>query len=188
MKTYTIIAGVNGTGKSSLTGVLRTEMTDLGRIIDVDRLIAEQGSVMKGGKEAVRLIEDCLEKGICFTQETTLSGHKTALTAKQALEKGYHIRLYYIGLNTVEECLARIQNRVRKGGHSIPEADVRRRYENRFENLMSILPYCHEAVFYDNGNGFAAVARYRNGDLLPIGDFRPLWLEELMKKLEETER
>ena len=187
MKTYTIIAGVDGTGRSSLTGVLRTEMTDLGRVIDVDQLIAEQGSVMKGGKEAVRLIEDCLAKDICFTQETTLSGHKTAQTAKQALEKGYHIRLYYIGLNTVEECLQRIQNRVKKGGHDIREADVRRRFANRFEDLMAILPYCHEATFYDNGNGFAAVARYRNGDLMQIGAFRPVWLEDLMEKMKDTE-
>lgn len=36
MKTYTIIAGVNGAGKSSLTGVLRTEITNLGKIIDVE--------------------------------------------------------------------------------------------------------------------------------------------------------
>ena len=40
MKTYTIVAGVNGTGKSSLTGVLRTEITNLGKIIDVDKFIA----------------------------------------------------------------------------------------------------------------------------------------------------
>ena len=35
MKTYTIIGGVNGTGKSSLTGVLKTQTTDLGIVIDV---------------------------------------------------------------------------------------------------------------------------------------------------------
>ena len=41
MKVYTIIGGVNGTGKSSLTGVLRTQLKDLGRIIDVDKITAE---------------------------------------------------------------------------------------------------------------------------------------------------
>ena len=43
MKTYTIIAGVNGAGKSSLTGVLRQEMNDLGVIVDVDKLAAANG-------------------------------------------------------------------------------------------------------------------------------------------------
>lgn len=88
MKIYTIIAGVNGAGKSSLTGVLRTEMKNLGKVID-----------------SIALIDECLEKEICFTQETTLSGHRTLATIKSAMEKGYYIRLYYVGLNTVEESL-----------------------------------------------------------------------------------
>ena len=41
MKTYTIIVGVDGAGKSSLTGVFRTEITNLGKIIDVDKIIAK---------------------------------------------------------------------------------------------------------------------------------------------------
>ncbi len=41
MKVYTIIGGVNGTGKSSLAGVLRTQLKDLGRIIDVEKLTAK---------------------------------------------------------------------------------------------------------------------------------------------------
>lgn len=43
MKTYTIIGGVNGTGKSSLTGVLKTQTTDLGIVIDVDKISAQNG-------------------------------------------------------------------------------------------------------------------------------------------------
>ena len=98
MKTYTIIGGVNGTGKSSLTGVLKTETLDLGKIIDVDKLNVKYGDILAGGKAAVRLISDCIDKGISFTQETTLSGHKTANTAKSARENGYFVRLYYVGV------------------------------------------------------------------------------------------
>lgn len=106
MKTNTIIAGVNGCGKSSLTGVLRTEIDNLGKIIDVDKLtVACGGNAMEGGKKAVAHIDECLEKEICFAQETTLSGRKTLNTVKRAIEKGYCIRLYYVGLDTVEESL-----------------------------------------------------------------------------------
>ncbi len=49
MKTYTIVAGVNGAGKSSLTGVLRTEINNLGIIIDVDKITAEAGGDPIGG-------------------------------------------------------------------------------------------------------------------------------------------
>lgn len=182
MKTYTIIAGVNGAGKSSLTGVLRTEITNLGKIIDVDKIIAKcNGNMIEGGKKSIELIDDCLEKEICFTQETTLSGHRILNTVKKAIEKGYCIRLYYVGLNTVEESILRIENRVKKGGHNIPDADVKRRFEKRFADLTMILPYCDEATFYDNENGFVAVAEYKNGEIMQIGSLQPSWLKELME-------
>lgn len=181
MKTYTIVAGVNGAGKSSLTGVLRTEITNLGKIVDVDKIIVKcNGDIMKGGKKSIEIIDDCLEKEVCFTQETTLSGHRILSTVKKAIEKGYYIRLYYVGLDTVEESLIRIENRVKKGGHNIPDSDVKRRFEKRFENLVSVLQYCDEATFYDNENGFVAVAEYKNGEILQIGSSKPKWLEELM--------
>ena len=61
MKLYTIIGGVNGSGKSSLTGALKAERSDLGIIIDVDKLNAQLGSVIEGGKAAVKKIQDCIE-------------------------------------------------------------------------------------------------------------------------------
>ena len=54
MKLYTIIGGVNGCGKSSLTGALKAERSDLGLIIDVDKLAAQLHSPVEGGKAAVR--------------------------------------------------------------------------------------------------------------------------------------
>lgn len=179
MKIYTIIGGVNGTGKSSLTGVLKAETKDLGKIIDVDKLNVKHGGKVEGGKVAVKLINECLESGISFTQETTLSGHKTASTAKIASEKGYHVRLYYVGLSSVEESVKRIANRVQKGGHDIPEADVIRRYNSRYADIAAVLPYCNEAVFYDNENGFKVIAEYRNGELTTTGDPLPEWVTEL---------
>ena len=53
MKTYTIVAGVNGCGKSSLTGVLRTEIDNLGKIIDVDKITAN-GDISTDGKLIVK--------------------------------------------------------------------------------------------------------------------------------------
>ncbi len=187
MKTYTIVAGVNGCGKSSLTGVLRTETDNLGKIIDVDKITASCGSnALEGGKKAISLIEECLEKEICFTQETTLSGNKTLDTVKRAIAKDYYIRLYYVGLDTMEESLLRIENRVKKGGHNIDTEAVTRRFYKRFDDLLAVLPYCNEATFYDNDNGFIAVAKYKNGELQFIGQTKPKWLTELIEKLNEA--
>ena len=184
MKTYTIVAGVNGCGKSSLTGVLRTEIDNLGKIIDVDKITAAcGGNLLEGGTKAVALIDECLEKEICFTQETTLSGRKTLDTVKRAIAKDYYIRLYYVALDTMEESLLRIENRVKKGGHNINTDTVANRFSKRFEDLLTILPHCNEATFYDNDNGFVTVAKYKNGDLQTIGQYRPKWLSELIGKM-----
>ncbi|MCM1328655.1 MAG: hypothetical protein NC253_04365 [Ruminococcus sp.] len=182
MKIYTMIGGVNGSGKSSLTGVLLGERNDLGTVVDTDSIAASLGgSRIKGGKRAVSIIEDCLQKGVNFTQETTLSGRKPVQTAIRAKELDYFVRLYYVGVSSAEESLLRIENRVRRGGHGIPEEDVRRRFSKRFEDLKKILPYCGEAYFYDNENGFVQFGEYKNGKIILWGENIPQWLKDFKK-------
>lgn len=184
MKVYTIIGGVNGTGKSSLTGMLRTERTDLGIVVDPDRCtVLCNGDEYEGGKLAVSQIENALNEGVNFTQETTLSGGYPKRLCSWAKDAGYYIRLYYVGLDTLEESLHRIENRVAHGGHNIPEKDVRSRFAHRFQDVGKILPYCDEAKFFDNNNGFMLVAEYRNGQLFPIGAHTPGWVQELYQQL-----
>ena len=180
MKIYTIIGGVNGVGKSSLTGVLASESNDLGVIIGTDKITASlAGDKIKGGKAAIKRINNSLEKGINFTQETTLSGSRTLKTIKRARELDYFIRLYYVGVNSADESMKRIRNRVEKGGHDIPEQDVKRRYNKRFEDLVNILPYCNEVKFYDNENGFVEKAEYKNGELITKSKSIPEWIKDL---------
>ena len=106
MKTYSIIGGIDGTGKTSFLGILKEVDPIVGVVVDLDQA------------------GNCIDKGVSFTQETTLSGRKTDTTAQKAKELGYHVRLFYIGLDTASESLARIANRVRRGGHDIPENNV----------------------------------------------------------------
>ena len=180
MKCYTVIGGVNGAGKSSFTGSLKAQSTELGTVIDVDKITAEcSGNAVEGARRAIKKIDECLDNGYSFTQETTLSGNKTVLTCRAAKEKGYFIRLYYIGLDTADESIKRIKNRVEKGGHNIPTDTVMQRFASRFEMLKKVLPYCNEAFFFDNGNGFKQVAEYRNGELTVTDPAAPEWIKEL---------
>ena len=105
------------------------------------------------------------------------------LTAKQVKELGYHVRMFYVGLDTLDESLSRIQNRVKRGGHDIPHDDVSRRFSSRWEALAKVLPYCDEAEFYDNDNGFVKVAEYRNGEFRTVGNRIPNWILELQNYL-----
>lgn len=165
MRIFTIIGGVNGVGKTSLTGVLKALRNDMGIIIDCET-----------GENAEPLSADCLEKGIDFTQETTLSGKKTLKTIIAAKEKDYYIRLYYVAVSSAEESVRCIENRVSKGGHNIPEGDVKRRFSHRYDDLLTILPYCSKVHFYDNENGFEEVGEYGNGTLTVTAEVPPKWL------------
>ena len=176
MKTYTIVSGVDGVGKTSLLGVLVAVKYDMGIIIDCD---------LVDDAVAIERINTSLEKGINFTQETTLSGRFTLKTIQRARELNYFIRLYYVGVNTAEESLKRIKNRVEKGGHDIPSDDVIRRYSKRFDDLTAVLPYCDEVYLYDNENGFVEVAEYKNGTLVIKCSVVPEWLVQLEKYLND---
>ncbi len=183
MKLYTIIGGVNGAGKSSLTGALKYQRDDLGMVIDVDKMTAEQfdGDEYEGGKAAIAKIEQCLASGVNFTQESTLAGGYVKKVAQAAKTAGYTIRMYYVGIDTIQESIRRVQNRVELGGHNIPRQHIERRFGRRFTSLIKILPYCNEAVFFDNRNGFLEVAEYRNGEIVPRGRYSPAWLSELLE-------
>ncbi|MDE6732961.1 MAG: zeta toxin family protein [Oscillospiraceae bacterium] len=183
MKRFTILGGVNGVGKSTLAGVLASVTNDFGTLVDADKLALRHGGNFEGGREAVKLIRECISRGDDFTQETTLSGNKTARTIAEARENGYFVHLYYVALSSAEESLSRIKNRVRKGGHDIPEDAVRRRFAKRFDDLLRILPLVDEAVLFDNENGFVRVADYRGGRLTAAGDDLPEWFEELKERL-----
>ena len=184
METYTIIGGVNGVGKSSFTGVFKEVVHDLGVIIDVDKIIAEHcGNATAGSKAALTLIRECISKNISFTQETTLSGYKTEATAKQVKALGYSIRMFYIGLDSLEESLSRIQNRVKRGGHSIPQDIVSHRFSSRWDAVKKVLPFCDEAEFFDIDNGFVKVAEYRNGEFQMVAKHVPNWFLALQNQL-----
>lgn len=184
MPVFTIIGGVNGVGKSSLSGVLKDCLNDLGVIVDPDK-ITEQlgGDEYAGGQTAVSRLQDCLAQRIDFTEESTLSGSFSRKMARAARDAGYTVRLYYVGLDTAQESIQRIANRVAHGGHTIASEDVERRFARRFRDLAKLLPLCNEATFYDNNNGFRVVAFYRNGEIVTATDTPPAWLLELKREI-----
>ena len=184
MKVFTIVGGVNGAGKTSFLGALKFSRTDLGHIVDVVSIAVERKcSVLEAHKAAKKKVDEYLSKNITFTKETTISGQKTDEIAKAAKERGYMIHLFYIGINTYEESIKRIKNRVEMGGHNIEERDVDHSHHVRFNELINLLPYCDKAYFFDNANGFEEVAEYKNGKLIVKGDYRPDWITELKSML-----
>mgnify|MGYP004477469011 FL=1 len=168
MKTCTIIGGIDGVGKSSLLGVLRAVRTDLGLVVDEKE------------KAASERIETALKDGISFSYETTLHGKFSKELCRRAKDAGYTVRLYYVGLDPVDENLLRIKNRAKNSGANTIPQEVQNRYAHRMDDLTVILPYCDCADFYDNYNGFVLVAQKADGHIEPAANYRPQWITKLL--------
>ena len=167
MKKYVLFAGVNGSGKSTLYN-MGGEYMELPRV-NTDEILAEFGDwkkaedVLKAGKIAVNRIKEMFSNEQSFVQETTLCGHSVMRNILLAKENGYKVIMFYIGVETVDIAKERIANRVKNGGHGIPDADVERRFLESFENLKKVMPVCDEIYFYDNTDEFRRIAAITNG-------------------------
>jgi len=84
--------------------------------------------------------------------ETTLSGQFPLKVLRDAQRSGYDITLVYVGLDDVNECLLRVGQRVRSGGHDVPEIDVRRRFVRSLEALPEAITLADHVFLYDNSN------------------------------------
>lgn len=168
-KEYFIFAGVNGAGKSTLYNFYPNIPQNR---INSDEILRESGGNWKSStdqanamKEAVRRINDYLKRGISFNQETTLTGNSIINNIRKAKEQGYIVKVCYVGLESADLAIQRVQQRVEKGGHGIAEEDIRRRYEQSLNNLQKIIPICDKVEIYDNTEIFYWVASYTNGKL-----------------------
>src|SRR2546430_14782464 len=71
-------------------------------------------------------------------------------TLFRSLAEGIEVRIWYVGLTTVELHIARVKSRVRQGGHPIPEERIRERYVQSRLHLIRLLPKLTELLLYDN--------------------------------------
>ena len=185
MAIFTIIGGINGVGKSSFSGVLKEQIPDLGFIVNTDEIAKENCiSNIEAGKIALSIISNSIYECDNFAQETTLSGTTTEKNILKAKEKGYTIRMYYIGINNLVENIIRIENRVRKGGHNISVEDVTRRFNKRYDDFLRILPYCDVGEIYDNENGFIKLADIEAGRITNVSDNIPDWFAQMLNLLD----
>jgi len=185
---YTIIAGVNGSGKSTIyhSGILDSQ--NMGIRINVDELIQKEYQnkwndkmiQMEAGLRIVKQINDCLDNGKSFNQETTLSGGTTFYTIKRAKEKGFKISLYYIGLENVELSIQRVRERVDKGGHGIDRETLLNRYRISLNNLKEAVRLCDNVVIYDNSRNFEKTLDVRDNTLRYCAKVIPDYYKEIL--------
>jgi predicted ABC-type ATPase len=157
-RSISVLAGTNGAGKSSVAGAaIRARGGEYFNPDEAERLIlqAEPGIPVEEANSRAwllgkRLLERAIALGGEFAFETTLGGNTIPALLQRAHDAGLDIRLWYVGLASPDLHLARVKARVARGGHDIPEAKIRERYERSRENLIRLLPILTELWVFDN--------------------------------------
>lgn len=153
-----VLAGVNGAGKSSIGGAaIRAYGADYFNPDEAARALmaASPGLGLANANGAAwqlgrRLLEQAVAKRLSFAFETTLGANTIPRLLAEALSQGIEVHVWYAGLSSPELHIARVRARVRRGGHDIPETDIRRRYQHSRLNLIQLLPKLSALRMYDN--------------------------------------
>lgn len=153
-----MLAGVNGAGKSSLGGAA---LQASGAEFFNPDVIAARLREQQPGLSAAQAnglawtlgrkgLERALAEGLSYAFETTLGGRSIARLLLDGAHGGAQIHVWYAGLATPELHLRRIAARVAAGGHDIPEAKVRERFDASRSNLVRLMPHLASLRVYDN--------------------------------------
>jgi predicted ABC-type ATPase len=153
-----VLAGVNGAGKTSIGGAaFRAFGADYYNPDEAARELraANPGLSQEEANSAAwhqgkRLLEQAIAKRLDFALETTLGASTIPRLLAEAAAQGVEIHMWYIGLESPELHIERVRARVRRGGHDIQEADIRRRYEHSRLNLIELLGKLAALRIYDN--------------------------------------
>ena len=167
-----LVAGVNGSGKSSFTRNIIRKHPAL-KIIDPDAIAKDMtgsfatidSEALGAGKSALMMVQQCINGNQSFIVESTISGRVYLRYLEMAKKAGFKTILVYVALKSAEMSAQRVASRVSRGGHNIPMNDINRRYPKSFQNLKAHLRLCDLGYIYDNSNHYSLIASYRNGNL-----------------------
>lgn len=153
-----MLAGVNGAGKSSIGGAaFRAHGADYYNPDEAARALIEANPGLNqreanaiAWQQGRRLLEQAIAKRLDFALETTLGASSIPRLLAEAASQGIEIHVWYAGLSSPEQHIGRVRSRVARGGHDIPEADIRRRFEHSRLNLIGLLRHLTALRVYDN--------------------------------------
>jgi len=155
-----IIAGPNGAGKTTFAEEFLPNEADCPIFVNADLIAAGLAPfdpdrvAIKAGRLMLEEIFDHVRRRETFAFETTLSGRIYARHIPEWRKQGFTIKLFFLRLASPELAIARVRQRVRAGGHDVPEETIRRRFAAGLHHLEEIYkPIVDEWVVYDNSSG-----------------------------------
>lgn len=190
-----VIAGPNGSGKTTVTVRLRAEhWSDGVEYINPDDIARDRFgdwnasvAVLDAARWAEARREELLATGGGIAFETVFSAPDKVEFLARARDAGFFVRLFFIGTRDPRINAARVANRVMEGGHTVPIEKILSRFERSLANLPVAIRIAHRAYIFDNSeDGVQArlCARTEDGRLRKVYGDLPDWVARVADPLE----
>jgi len=154
-----VLAGPNGAGKSTTAPYLLKDALAVDEFVNADTIAQglsayrPDAAAVTAGKVMLERLRALASMRRDFAFETTLSGRSHARWLRELQASGYRTHLIFLSLPSADLAVARVADRVRRGGHHVPDAVVRRRFVAGLRNLFSIyMPAVDAWNVYDNAD------------------------------------
>lgn len=144
MPNVIVIAGPNGAGKSTLAPYLLRDRFGIFEFVNADTIaqglsaFSPETAALDAGRVMLSRLAELADKRVDFAFETTLAAKTYARWLRGLQGAGYQVHIVFLWLSSPELAIQRVAQRVRAGGHNIPETSLRRRYERGLRNLSQV--------------------------------------------------
>lgn len=154
-----VVAGPNGAGKSTSAPALLRDTLRVDEFVNADVIAAglsafrPEAAAITAGRVMVRRMEGLAASHRSFAFETTLASRSFAPWIARLASHAYRTHLVFLWLRSADLAVERVAERVRLGGHHVPEETIRRRYESGLRNLFALyLPIVGSWQVFDNSS------------------------------------
>ena len=139
-----VLAGPNGSGKSTTAPALLRGALGVTEFVNAD--VIAQGlsafnplaQALEAGRIMHARMRELAARRVSFAFETTLASRTLAPWLAELTRNGYDFHLVFLWLPSADAAVARVAQRVREGGHDVPEETVRRRYGAGLRNFLRL--------------------------------------------------
>jgi predicted ABC-type ATPase len=137
-----VIAGPNGAGKTTFAREFLPNYANCKNFVNADLIahgvapFSPETAALRAGRMMLEEIRIFAKKRVPFGFETTLSGRSYVPLLARLKTEGYEIHIFFLWLKSADLALSRVKERVSRGGHDVPEAIIRRRFDRSMRNFL----------------------------------------------------
>ena len=169
MPRVVVLGGINGAGKTTASRAVLQDVMKIPTFVNADAIarglngLNPEAESFRAGRLMLQEMARLVDERADFAFETTLSARTYAGWLSKLRVTGYEVHLFYYWLDNPELAIERVANRVKSGGHHVPDEDIRRRYARSVRNFIELYrPVADHWEVYDNTTG--------KPKLLAVGD------------------